>query len=184
MEKNGCFTTLVSQNCAFRLERKFCIFFVLKVSEMLWNTPKHYFGSNGVEWMVHNFGTPKQCIKARTQVLHVLRAEDHEMLWNTLKHHFGPNGVEWMLHNFGTSKQCIKFRNISFASFYLSKVSEMIRNTPKHHFGSNGVEWMLHNFCTSKQCIPSETQVLHLFTRRRLVKWSETLPNIILGPME
>jgi hypothetical protein len=40
-------------------KRKFCIFYVLKVSQMLWNTPKHHFGSNGVEWMLNNFGTPK-----------------------------------------------------------------------------------------------------------------------------
>jgi hypothetical protein len=52
--------------------------------------------------MVHNFGTPKQCIKGRTQVLHVLRAEDNEILLSTLKHHFGSNGVEWMIHIFGT----------------------------------------------------------------------------------
>jgi hypothetical protein len=103
--------------------------------------------------MVHNFGTPKQCIKARTQVLHVLLAEDNEMLLNTLIHHFGSNGVEWMFQIFGTPKQCIQARNTSFACFYLSKVSEMLRNTPKHHFGSNGVEWMLHNLGTSKQCI-------------------------------
>jgi hypothetical protein len=54
--------------------------------------------------MVHNFGTPKQCIKARTQVLLVLRAEDNEILLNTLKHHFRSNGVEWMLHIFVTPK--------------------------------------------------------------------------------
>jgi hypothetical protein len=81
---------------------------------------------------------------------------------NTPKHHFGSNGVEWMMHNFGTSKQCSQSRNISFASFYLSKVCEMLRNTPKHHFGSNGVEWMVHNFGTPKQCIKSRTQVLHV----------------------
>jgi hypothetical protein len=38
---------------------EFCIFYVPKVSEMLWNTPKHHFQSNGLEWMLHNFGTPK-----------------------------------------------------------------------------------------------------------------------------
>jgi hypothetical protein len=103
--------------------------------------------------MVHNFVTPKQGIKARTQVLHALRAEDNKMLLNTLKHHFGSNGVEWMFHIFGTPKQCIQARNTRFACFYLSKVSEMLRNTPKHHFRSNGVEWMLHNFGTSKLCI-------------------------------
>jgi hypothetical protein len=41
------------------LQHKFSIFYVPKVSEMLCNTPKHHFGSNGVEWMVCYFGTPK-----------------------------------------------------------------------------------------------------------------------------
>jgi hypothetical protein len=41
------------------LQHKFSIFYVLKVSEMLCNTPKHHFGSNGVEWMLRNFGAPK-----------------------------------------------------------------------------------------------------------------------------
>jgi hypothetical protein len=42
-----------------RPKDEFCIFYVSKVSEMLRNTPKHHFGSNGLEWMLHNFGTPK-----------------------------------------------------------------------------------------------------------------------------
>jgi hypothetical protein len=37
----------------------FASFYVLKVSEMLQNTPKHHFGANGAEWMLRNFGTPK-----------------------------------------------------------------------------------------------------------------------------
>jgi hypothetical protein len=37
---------------------------MLKVSEMLWNTPKHHFGSNGVEWMPRKFRTPNKCIQA------------------------------------------------------------------------------------------------------------------------
>jgi hypothetical protein len=37
----------------------FAYFYVPKVSEMLWNTPKHHFGSNGVEWFLRQFGTPK-----------------------------------------------------------------------------------------------------------------------------
>jgi hypothetical protein len=34
-------------------------FYLHKVSEVLHNTPKHHFGSNGVEWMLLNFGTLK-----------------------------------------------------------------------------------------------------------------------------
>jgi hypothetical protein len=46
--------------------------------------------------------------------------------------------------------------NISFASFYMPKVSKMLWNIPKHHFRSNGVEWMFRNFGTPKQCIRHE----------------------------
>jgi hypothetical protein len=41
------------------LQHKFSIFYVLNDCEMLCNTPKHHFGSNGVEWMLHYFSTPK-----------------------------------------------------------------------------------------------------------------------------
>jgi hypothetical protein len=46
------------------LQHNFSIFYVPKVSEMLCNTPKHHFGSDGVEWMLRNFGPPKECIQA------------------------------------------------------------------------------------------------------------------------
>jgi hypothetical protein len=150
MEWNGWFTTLVSQNCAFRLGRKFCIFFVSRVSEMLWNTPKHQFGSYGVEWMLHNFGTPKHCIQSgNTSFASFDLSKVSEMLWNTPKHHFGSNGVEWMVNNFVTPKQGIKART-QVLHVLLAEDNEMIWNTLKHHFGSNGVEWMVHNFGTLK----------------------------------
>jgi hypothetical protein len=72
---------------------------------MLRNTPKHHFGSNGLEWMIHNFGTPEIVHSGPTHeffIFDVLRVS--EMLRNTPKHHFGSNGLEWMLHNFGTPK--------------------------------------------------------------------------------
>jgi hypothetical protein len=37
---------------------------VPKDSEMVRNTPKHYFGPNVVDWMLLNFGAPKKCIQA------------------------------------------------------------------------------------------------------------------------
>jgi hypothetical protein len=30
---------------------------MLKVREIIGNTRKNHFGSNGIEWMLHNFGT-------------------------------------------------------------------------------------------------------------------------------
>jgi hypothetical protein len=176
------FCIMVPPNSAFRLGRKVYIFYLLKVCEMLWNTPKHQFGSNEVEWKLHNFGTPKQCIQSRnTSFAFFYLSKVSEMLWNTTKNYYGSNRVERMLHNFSTPKQCIQSRNIIFASFYLSKVSEILRNTPKHHFGSNGD--------VSHICYP---EVVHScsdarsasFTCRRLTKCFETHPNIILDPME
>jgi hypothetical protein len=152
--------TLIPRNSALRLGRKFYIFYLLKVTEMLRNTPKHQFGSNGIEWMLHYFGTPKQCIQSpNTSFASFYLSNVSEMLRNTPKHHYGSNGVEWMLHNFGTPKQSILSRNTCFASFDLSKVSEMLRNTTKLHFGSNGdvsQVWypeILHSVSKHKFCI-------------------------------
>jgi hypothetical protein len=46
-----------------------------KVSEMLQNTPKHHFGSNGLEWMLQNFGIRNSAFRPKTQVLHLLHVE-------------------------------------------------------------------------------------------------------------
>ena len=74
----------------------------------------------------------------------------------------------------------------------------MLRNTPKHHFGSNWLDWIqscqnfFRKFGSSKQCIqPQNTSFVMFFTMkvyemlscRRSAKCSETLPNIILGPI-
>jgi hypothetical protein len=94
---------------------------------MLRNIPKHHFGSNGLESMLHNFGTP--------EILHSGPKHDFfffdaptvsELLRNTPKHHFESNGLEWMFHDFGTPKYCIQARNMSFPYFYMLKVSEII----------------------------------------------------------
>jgi hypothetical protein len=37
----------------------FASFNTPKVGEMLWNNLKHHFGSNGVEWFLRKFDTPK-----------------------------------------------------------------------------------------------------------------------------
>jgi hypothetical protein len=68
--------------------------------------------------------------------------------------------------------------------FYLPRVCEMLRNTSKHHFGSNGLEWMLYNFGTPKYCIRAQNTSFSSFTCRGFAKYSETLPYIILGPMD
>jgi hypothetical protein len=40
-------------------KHEFFVFYASKVSEMHQNTPKDHFGSNGVEFMLRNFGTSK-----------------------------------------------------------------------------------------------------------------------------
>jgi hypothetical protein len=163
-------------------KHNFVSFYLSKVSEILRNATKHHFGSNGEVWQLWYPEIVHWGSDASFASYYLSKVS--EILWNTPKHQFGSNGVDWMLHNFGTPKRCIQARNTSFASFFQSKVSEMLQNTPKHHFGSNEVEWMLHNFGTRNSAFSPETQVLHLFTCRRLVKYSKTLPNITLGPME
>jgi hypothetical protein len=44
-------------------KHKFSSFYMRKVSKVVRNTPKHHFGSDGVEWMLHNFGASKLCIQ-------------------------------------------------------------------------------------------------------------------------
>jgi hypothetical protein len=95
------------------------------------NTPKHHFGSNGVEWMVSNSGTPKYCIQARNTSFASFKVPKiSEMHQNTPKHHFGSNGVEWMVSNSGTPKYYIQARNTSFPSFFMPKVSECSGTLP------------------------------------------------------
>jgi hypothetical protein len=90
------------QNSAFRLEDKLCNFYVPNVSEMLRNTLKHHFGSNGVEWMLHLHYT--EIVARNTNFAYFYMTKFSEMLLNTPKHQFASNGVEWMPHNFFTPK--------------------------------------------------------------------------------
>jgi hypothetical protein len=60
---------------------------------MLRNTPKYHYRSNGVERMLHNFGTLKQCIQSRnTSFASFYVSKVSEILRNTPKNHFGSYG--------------------------------------------------------------------------------------------
>jgi hypothetical protein len=147
------------------------------VSEMLWNTPKHQFGSNGVEWMLDNFGTPKQCIQSRnTSFASFYLSKVSETLRNTTKHHFESNGdvsrlwypeiVHW-----GS--------DASFTSFTCCRLTKCYETLPNINLGPME---MFHDYGTPKQCIQSGNISFASFC---LSKVSEiTLPNFILGPME
>jgi hypothetical protein len=106
MDYNGCFATSVPRNSAFGPETQILLIFSYKrLAKCSKNTPKHYFGSNGVEWMIRNLSTLKLCIQAwntSSASFYVLKVS--ETVKNTPKHLFGSNGVEWMLHNFSTLK--------------------------------------------------------------------------------
>jgi hypothetical protein len=60
----------------------------------------------------------------------------------------------------------------------------MLRNTPKYHFGSNGLERMLHNFGTPDIVHSGPKHEFFIFDVPRVSEMLETLPNIILGPMD
>jgi hypothetical protein len=127
-----------------------CTFYESKVSEMLWSTRKHHFGSNGLEWMLHNFVIRNIAFGPETRVFHLLPAEG---LRNAPKHFHTSFWVQWTW--MGASQlwypEIVQLgSNTSFEAFYVLKVSEIIRNTRKHNFGSNGLEWMLHIFGTPK----------------------------------
>jgi hypothetical protein len=118
-----------------------------KCSETL---PNIIIGSNGLEWMLHNFGTSKYCIPARNMSFSCFTCGGFVKCSVTL-----PNIILGAMDKNGSITTLVP-RNSAFGLehkfcfFYVSKVSEMPRNTPKHHFGSNGLEWMLYNFGTLK----------------------------------
>jgi hypothetical protein len=113
-------------------KHEFFFFYMPRVCEMLRNTSKHHFGSNGLEWMLHNFGTLKYYIRARNTSFSPFTCRRLAKCSETLtKHHFGSNGLEWMLHNFGTPKYCFRARNTSFSFFIcrgFAKCSETLPN--------------------------------------------------------
>jgi hypothetical protein len=40
-------------------KHKFSSFYMQKIIEVLRNTPVYHFGTNGVEWILHDFSAPK-----------------------------------------------------------------------------------------------------------------------------
>jgi hypothetical protein len=150
-------------------------FYLSKVSEMLWNTPKNQFGSNGVEWMLHNFGTPKQCIQARnTSFAFFLPVEG---LRNAPKHSQTSFWVKWSRMDASQLWHPETVYSSPKHKFCIFVPVEGYRNAPKHSqtsFGSNGVERMLHNFDTRKQCIQARNTS---FTSLYLSKVIEMLRN-------
>jgi hypothetical protein len=94
---------------------------------MLLNTPKHHFGSNGLEWKLDNFGI-LEILHSGTKheffIFDVPRVR--EMPRNIPKHHFEFNGLEWMLHNFGTTEILHSGPKHDLFIFDVPRVSELL----------------------------------------------------------
>jgi hypothetical protein len=105
MEYNGCFTTLVSGNSAFRPKQKFCI---LLHAEGLRSTPKHCQTSFWFQWSrmdASQLWYPEIVHSGpNTSFASFYLSKVSEILRNTPKDHFGSNWVELVLHNFGNKK--------------------------------------------------------------------------------
>jgi glycopeptide antibiotics resistance protein len=122
-------------------KHEFFFFYLWWVCEMLWNTSKHHFGSNGLGWMLRNFGTPKYCIRARNTSFSSFTCWGFVKCSETLPNIiFGSDGLEWTLHKFWYPEIVHSGWKYEFCIFYTPKVREMLWNTAKHHFGSNGLE--------------------------------------------
>ena len=132
----------------------FVSFHMPKVSEMLQNTPKHNFGFNGVEWMhlvrnhFHNFGTPKQCIQARTTVLHLFTCR---MFPKCSKHSQTSFWVQWSRTDaFGAKPfSQLRYPEIVHLSpklkFCIFLHAEGFQNAPIHSQTSFWVQWSRMN---------------------------------------
>jgi hypothetical protein len=117
--------------------KSFTSFYTPKVSEMLWNTPKHHFWSNRLEWMLDNFRTSKLCIQAWAQVLQLLHAEGQR---NALKHSQTSFWVPWS--RMDTSQ--LRYPIVHLGSkhrfcFFLR--TEGLPNASKHTQTSFWVQW-------------------------------------------
>src|SRR5689334_10343212 len=125
-------------------------------NEMLQNTPKHHFGSNGGYWVCscenvrQNIGTPKQCILYRNApvshrfiFIRVVRCS--KTLPNMIFCLMEANGCVRAETFVGTSvpQNSASFtKRHYFLLFCMHSGNEMLQNTPKHHFGSNGGYWV------------------------------------------
>jgi hypothetical protein len=116
-------------------------FYVPKDSEMLWNTPKHHFGSNGAEQAIllrnnfRNFGTLKWCTQDRnTSFASFYVSKDCEMLRNT------PNIILGLTSKTGdfTSKQFLQLQYTKMVhsgrkhEFCILLRAQGLRNAPIH----------------------------------------------------
>jgi hypothetical protein len=131
-------------------KHEFFFFYMPRLCEMLRNTSKHHFGSNGLEWMLHNFGSPKYCIRARNTSFSSFTCQGFAKCSETLPYTIlGPMDLNGCITTLVPRNSAFGLEH-KFCIFYVSKVSEMPWNTPKHHFGSNGLERIPHNFGTPK----------------------------------
>jgi hypothetical protein len=145
-------------------KHEFFFFYMPRVCEMLRNTSKHHFGSNGLEWMLHNFGSPKYCIRARNTSFSCFTCQGFAKCSETLPYTIlGPmdlNGCITTLY-----PEIVRSgSNTSFASFTcprLAKCHETLQNIILGPMDLNGCFTTL---VPRNSAFRPKTQVLHLFT--------------------
>jgi hypothetical protein len=142
---------------------KLCIFHVPKVSEMLRNTRKHHFGSNGLEWMLHNFGAPKYYIQARNMSFSSFTCGGFAKCSEHFQTSFWVQWTRMDVSQLWNPEIFLSGPKHEFFIFYLLRVCEMLWNTPKHQFW---VQWARMD--ASQILVPGnsafgpEIRVLHL----------------------
>jgi hypothetical protein len=139
-------------------------FYVPKVSEIIWNTRKHHFGSNGLEWMLHNFGTPKIVhIGPKLKFCMFICAEGQR---NHLKHSQTSFWVQWTrmnAYNFGTPEIVHLGPKLKFCKFICA---EGQRNHLKYLQTSFWVQWT--RLDASQLCYP---EIVHLGPKQKFCKF-------------
>jgi hypothetical protein len=165
-------------------KHEFFIFYVPNVCEMLWNTPKHHFESNGLQWMLQNFGTPKQCIHTRKTsfVSFTCRrlANCSETLPNIILGSMDYSGcfTSFVPQNcaFRPETQALHL----FTCGRLAKSSETLAHIILGQWtGMDALQLWYPEIVHS-----GSNKSFAYFTCRRLAKCFETLANISLGPMD
>jgi hypothetical protein len=105
MDKNGCFTTLVPGNNAFRPKtRVFHNSTCRRLAKCSKALPNIILGPMDKNGCFTTLVLVNSAFRHETQDLHLFTCRRFAKYIETLKHYFGSNKEGWRLHNFGTPK--------------------------------------------------------------------------------
>jgi hypothetical protein len=163
----------------------FSSFYVQKVSEMLWNTPKHLLVPMEYNSCFATLVPQNSAFRPETQLFLLFMCRRLAKCSETLSNIFR---FQWSIMDASQSwyPEIVhsgpkhKFF-LLFTCWSLEKCSETLPNIILVPMELNGcfTTWVPWNSPFSP-----ETRVFHLFTGRRFTKCSEAFPNIILGQMD